>query len=102
MSHNTERAVTCPAVVTMKEDYAARGRKTHPDTHVERKQRASTRAVDRALVVTAIALAILISRVLVYSRSHVSNSNLYCVQEFTPRSGRDAPFYDRWDTGPSL
>jgi len=34
---------------SMKEDYAARGRKTHLDTHVERKQRASTRAVDRAL-----------------------------------------------------
>ena len=29
----------------VKEDYAARGRKTHLDTHVERKQRASTRAV---------------------------------------------------------
>jgi len=49
MSHNTERAVTCPAVVIMKEDYAARGRKTHLDTHVERKQCASTRGVDRAL-----------------------------------------------------
>jgi len=33
----------------LKENYAARGRKTHLDTHVERKQRASTRAVDRAL-----------------------------------------------------
>jgi len=47
--HTRRESAKFEFAVWLKEDYAARGRKTHLDTYVERKHRASTRAVDRAL-----------------------------------------------------